>query len=117
MAKEFQPYGATYSELQKKSGLKRTAYQRALNFARDRKWLVGGGKQGAPYYLNPDGCWRAAMDASRLSVNCGGDSVAPVRPSMHPETGPSGSGSGAVEIKIDAIVALTSNAILHVDKG
>ena len=30
MAKEFQPYGATWAELMHKSGLKPTAYKRAL---------------------------------------------------------------------------------------
>jgi hypothetical protein len=81
MAKEFQ-YGATWGELHKKSGLKPTAYKRAFNFATERKWLVGGGKQGVPYYLNPDGCWRAALDPSRFSVNRGGVSVDPVEPSF-----------------------------------
>ena len=61
MAKEFQPYGATWSELRDKSGLKPTAYKAAFNYTRDRKWLIGGGGEGKPYYLNPDGCWRAAL--------------------------------------------------------
>ena len=53
MVEEFQPYGATWAELMHESGMKPTAYKRAFNFATERKWFVGGGGQGKPYYLNP----------------------------------------------------------------
>ena len=61
MVREFQPYGATWAELKNKSGMAPTTYKRAFKWATERKWFVGGGKQGAAYYLNRDGCWRAAL--------------------------------------------------------
>jgi hypothetical protein len=99
MAKEFQPYGATWAELMHKSGSKPTSYKRAFNWAVDRKWFVGGGEQGAAYYLNPDGCWRAALGPAQS-----GPSSDPVR------TLDSNSN------KIDSVVALASEAIRFVDR-
>jgi hypothetical protein len=113
MAKEFQPYGATWAELRDKSGLKPTAYKRAFNFATDRKWFVGGGKRGEPYYLNPDGCWRTALGPSYRAA---------VERNSHSEIGSSGPDAGPIQTldpdrKIDSIVALASEAILHANEG
>jgi hypothetical protein len=99
MAKEFQPYGATWAELMHKSGSKPTSYKRAFNWAMGKKWFVGGGKQGAAYYLNPDGCWRAAPGPASS-----GPSSDPVR------TLDSNSS------KIDSIVVLASEAIRYADQ-
>jgi hypothetical protein len=113
MAKEFQPYGATWAELKNKNGLKPTAYKRAFNFATDRKWFVGGGKRGELYYLNPDGSWRAALGPKYV--------VDPTESNLHPEVGPSGPDADPIQTldpnsKIDSIVALASEAIRYVDQ-
>ena len=111
MVEEFQPYGATWAELMHKSGMKPTAYKRAFNFATERKWFVGGGGQGKPYYLNPDGSWRAALGPAyagadkRMNMN-----VDPVGPNLQSETWSSGPSSVVVQTldpnsKIDRIVA------------
>jgi len=42
--------------------------------------------------------------------------VDPVESNLHPETGPSGSSSDALQAKIDGIVALASEAIRYVDQ-
>jgi hypothetical protein len=95
MVREFQPYGATWAELKDKSGIPPTSYKRAFNWAMGRKWFVGGGKQGAPYYLNPDGCWRAALGPA--------------------QSGPS---SGLVRTlgEVDSRLTTMSEAIQHVDQ-
>ena len=117
MAKEFQPYGATWAELKHKSGSKPTSYKRAFNLAIARKWFVGGGKRGELYYLNPDGCWRAALgpvpacrsaDAavksnSHSDVRSGGPDADPIR-TLDPDS------------NIDSVVALASDAIRYVDQ-
>ena len=112
MVNEFQPYGATWAELQKKSGLKPTAYKRAFNFATDSKWFVGGGGQGKPYFLNPDGSWRAALG---LYLRVAG-------PSLQPETWSNGPGSDVVQTldpdsRVDRIITLASEAIRHANEG
>ena len=115
MAKEFQPYGATWAELQKKSGLKPTAYKRAFNFATDRKWFVGGGKRGEPYYLNPDGCWRAALGPAFRPTDA-------TEPNSHPEIRSGGPDADLIQTldpnsRIDSVVALASEAIRHANEG
>ena len=114
MAKEFQPYGATWAELMHKSGSKPTSYKRAFNYATEKKWFVGGGKQGAPYNLNPDGSWKAALGVDR--------SVASAKSNFHTETETKGPSSDPVRTldsdssNIDSIVALASEAIRYVDQ-
>ena len=120
MVREFQPYGATWAELMHKSGLKPTAYKRAFNFATERKWFVGGGGQGKPYYLNPDGSWRAALGPAYAGADKGMN-VDPVGTNLQSETWPSGPSSVVVQTldpnsKIDRIVALASDAIRYVDQ-
>ena len=95
MAREFQPYGATWAELKRKSGIPPTSYKRAFNFATERKWFVGGGKQGAAYNLNPDGCWRAALGPAQS-----GPSSDPVRTLG----------------EVDSRLTTMSEAIQHVDQ-
>ena len=117
MAKEFQPYGATWAELMHKSGSKPTSYKRAFNFAMERKWFVGGGKRGELYYLNPDGCWRAALGPvpARRSAD------AAAKSDSHPELR---AGEPDVDLirtldpdsNIDSVVALASDAIRYVDQ-
>ena len=114
MVKEFQPYGATWAELMHKSGLKPTAYKRAFNFAMERKWFVGGGKRGEPYYLNPDGSWRAALGPAYRSAD-------PSESNLHPDIGSGGPNAALIQTldpnsKIDRIVALASDAIRYVDQ-
>jgi hypothetical protein len=71
---------------------------------------VGGGGQGKPYYLNPDGCWRAALGPAFLSDSVG--------PDVQSETRSSGPSSDAVQtLNPDSIVALASEAIRHANKG
>jgi len=114
MVAEFQPYGATWAELKKKSGMTRPSYKRAFNRAKEMKWFVGGGGQGKPYYLNPDGCWRAALEPA-------GSSVSSVKSNLHPEARDSEPGLNPVRAsdatsKVDRIVALASEAIRYVDQ-
>jgi len=114
MAKEFQPYGATWAELKHKSGSKPTSYKRAFNLAIARKWFVGGGKQGAPYNLNPDGSWKAALGVDTA--------VASAKSNFHTETETDGPSSDLVRTSdssssnIDSVVALTSEAIRYADQ-
>jgi hypothetical protein len=118
MVTEFQPYGATWAELMKKSGMTRHSYKRAFNRAKEMKWLVGGGGQGKPYYLNPDGCWRAAVEPP--SERATGSSVSSVKSDCHPETRDSEPGlrpAGALDpSKADRLLALTSAAIQHINQ-
>jgi hypothetical protein len=77
----------------------------------ETKMVVGGGKQGAPYYLNPDGCWRAALlgpshdarDELRFDSMAGTaePGSAPVRALDDP--------------KVDRHLALISEAIYDID--
>jgi hypothetical protein len=117
MVEEFQPYGATWAELMHKSGLKPTAYKRAFNFAMEQNWFVGGGGQGKPYYLNPDGGWRSALGPIQgpLYSRVAG-------PDLQPKTWSSGPSSDVVQTldpdsKIDRISALASESIRHANKG
>ena len=110
MVKEFQPYGATWAELKNKSGMARATYKRAFNWATKQKWFVGGGKQGAPYYLNPDGCWRAALLGPSHDVR---DELR-----SDPMAGTAELGSApvrALDPKIDRHLALISEAIYDID--
>ena len=115
MVAEFQPYGATWAELKKKSGMTRPSFKRAFNRAKEMKWFIGGGGQGKPYYLNPDGCWRAALEPPR------GRSIGSVKSNLYPETRDSEPALNPVRAsgpnsKIDSIVALASEAIRYVDQ-
>jgi hypothetical protein len=117
MVKEFQPYGATWSELHKKSGLKPTAYKRAFNFATDRKWFVGGGKRGELYCLNPDGSWRAALGPAYAG---GADRINnATASSLQPAIGSNGPNADPIQAldPNSRIVALASEAIRHANKG
>jgi len=58
MVKEFQPSsfrpsGATWAELMRKSGMKETTYQRALDWCTDHERFVGGGGRNLRDDLNP----------------------------------------------------------------
>ena len=115
MAREFQPYGATWAELKNKSGMARTTFKRGFDFAKARKWFVGGGGQNKPFFLNPDGCWRAALEPPR------GRSIGSVKSNLYPETRDSEPALNPVRAsdpnsKIDSIVALASEAIRYVDQ-
>jgi hypothetical protein len=106
MAKEFQPYGATWAELKNKSGMARMTFKRGFNFAKERNWLVGGGGRNKPFFLNPDGSWRVSLDPDRVgpSIEIGTSDPDPV---------PSWTGNS----KLDRIITLASEVIRHVDKG
>ena len=113
MVKEFQPGafrlgGATWAELMRKSGMKESTYQRALDWCIDHEWFVGGGGRNLKYDLNPDGSWRRALNPDRVG------------PSLAPETvtgGPSSVPAWTGDSKIDRIIALASEAIQHANKG
>src|SRR6516164_10488143 len=69
MVKEFQPSsfrpgGATWAQLMKKSGMKESTFQRALDWCTDHEWFVGGGGRNLKYDLNPNGKWKEAFQAS-----------------------------------------------------
>jgi hypothetical protein len=113
MVREFQPYGATWAQLKRKSGMKPTTYKRAFNWATERKWFVGGGEQGAPYYLNPDGCWRAALDSAVGPEN---RSTGVVERSCDAETGTNGPSGPSLDPKAKNHLALINEAIWHVDQ-
>ena len=120
MAKEFQPYGATWAELKKKSGMARTTFKRGFNWAKERKWVVGGGEQNKPFFLNPDGSWRAAllgpdMD-SDLPLNITVGIVKPVSDAETGTSGPSGPGSVPLDPEAESHLALMSEAIQFVDQ-
>jgi len=92
----------------------RPSYKRAFNRAKEMKWFVGGGGQGKPYYLNPDGCWRAALVPPRSSIGS-------VESCRHPETGDNEPGPNPArtedpDSKLDRLLALTSAAIQHVNQ-
>ena len=53
MVAEFQPYGATWAELKKKSGMTRPSFKRAFNRAKEMKWFIGGGGQGTWHEAEP----------------------------------------------------------------
>jgi hypothetical protein len=104
----FQPGGATWAELMKKSGMKESTYQRALDWCTDHEWFVGGGGRDFRYDLNPDGKWKAAFrspspDAEAMEVK--------KSPSVKASWGLAEGDSN------DSIVALASEAIRHANKG
>jgi len=113
MVKEFQPSsfrpgGATWAELMKKSGMKESTYQRALDWCTDHEWFVGGGGRNLRYDLNPNGKWKAAFqslspDAEAMEVK--------KSPSVEVSWGLVGRDSS------DSIVALASEAIRHANEG
>ena len=111
MVKQFQPYGATWAELMEKSGMAPTTYKRALNWTVERKWFVGGGKQGAAYNLNPDGCWRAALAPPDITTD-------PVNPVLTSETRTDGPSLDLVRPlgEAESHLALMNEAIAHVDQ-
>ena len=108
MVTEFRPYGAAWAELKNKSGMARTTFKRGFNFATERKWFVGGGGQNKPFFLNPDGLWRAALDPDGVGPN-----LDPKTMASEPSPVPAWTGNS----KIDRIVALASEAIRHANKG
>ena len=65
MAQHF-PYGTTSGKLKeqfkKDTGLKKQTYYNALEVAKAKQWIVGGGgKKGQRYSLNPNGCWQEIL--------------------------------------------------------
>jgi len=106
MAKEFQPYGATWTELKKKSGMARTTFKRGFNWAKERKWVVGGGEQNKPFFL---------MD-SDLPLNITVGIVKPVSDTETGTSGPSGPGSVPLDPEAESHLALMSEAIQFVDQ-
>jgi hypothetical protein len=50
------PQGATFTELLDKSQMSKTTFRRALGYAKDKDWFVGGGRD-QQYNLNPIGTW------------------------------------------------------------
>ena len=107
MAREFQPYGATWAQLKNKSGMARTTFKRGFDFAKERKWFVGGGGQNKPFFLNPDGSWRASLNPDGV-----GSSLAPETVTGGPSSVPAWTGDS----KIDRIIALASEAIQHANE-
>ena len=108
MGGEFQPYGATWAELKNKSGMARTTFKRGFNWATERKWFVGGGGQNKPFFLNPDGSWRRALDPDGVGTN------------FNSAIGTGGPGSGPAwtgDEKVDSHLALMSEAIQQVDQN
>ena len=107
--KEFQPRGATWAQLMKKSGMKETTYQRALDWCTDHEWLVGGGGRNLKYNLNPDGKWKEAFRSS----------IREEMKAMEAKKSPSSKASwglGSGDDKVDRHLALISEAIHDVDE-
>jgi hypothetical protein len=106
MLKEFQPKGATWARLKRRSGMPATTYKRAFNAAVAMGWFVGGRqsglRQGLPYNLNANGCWRSAF----------GPRLAPVGPSLDSAW----TSNSKPESKFDRLLAATSMAIQHAGK-
>jgi|SRR6516162_8705213 hypothetical protein len=116
MVKEFQPSsfrpgGATWAELMKKSGMKETTYQRALDWCTDHEWFVGGGGRNLRYDLNPNGKWKAGFQSSRSLSPSAEATEVKKSPSVVASWGLAGGDSN------DSIVALASEAIRHANKG
>jgi len=109
MVKQFQPgEGAAWAELMKRSGMKESTYQRALDWCTEHEWLVGGGGRNLKYHLNPDGKWREALQPSFHT------DLKAMEAKESPSSEASwGSGEGS---KVDSIVALASDAIRYVDQ-
>jgi hypothetical protein len=61
---QFFPDGATNTQLEQQSGMSDTTFKRALGYAREQKWLIGGGGRGLPYNLNPNKCWQQSGPTS-----------------------------------------------------
>jgi hypothetical protein len=128
MAKEFQPQGATFRQLERKAGMGNSTYKRAFNTATAMKWFVGGGARGLPYNLNPNGNWKVGI-GSKGPPHRGVDptwtlSSGPPQVQGGPDLDLTQSEScNDPEInegdsdKFDRLLALTSQAIRHVDDG
>jgi hypothetical protein len=72
------PDGATATKLRKQCeadlGFKKTTFYEALDCAKAKGWIVGGGQRGARYNLHPNGSWREAAQGPAQ----GSDLVGPV---------------------------------------
>jgi hypothetical protein len=107
MVKEFQPGafrlgGATWAELMRKSGMKESTYQRALDWCIDHEWFVGGGGRNLKYDLNPDGKWQEAFR-----------SPSPDAEAAEVKKSPSVEGSRGLD---EGDLALISEALQHIDQ-
>jgi hypothetical protein len=114
MVKEFQssdfrPGGATWAGLMKRSGMKESTYQRALDWCTDHQWFVGGGGRNLKYHLNPDGKWKAAFRSP----------LSPAVEAIEVKKSPSLEANWRLvrgDEKIDRHLALISEAIHDVDE-
>jgi hypothetical protein len=79
------PEGATFTKLHKQSEMKKTTFCSALECAKAKGWIVGGGKRGARYNLNPDGSWKISAERSAQCSDLVGPSAIPLR-----DSGPTG---------------------------
>ena len=111
MAQHF-PYGATSGKLKEQfkqhTGLKKQTYYNALEIAKVKQWIVGGGgKKGQRYSLNPNGRWQEALRDYSVSVG-GTEQVGPI----------SNQSIGPIPERhwTDSHLALMSEALQHIDQ-
>ena len=109
MAQHF-PYGTTSGKLKeqykKDTGLKKQTYYNALEIAKVKQWIMGGGgKKGQRYCLNPNGCWQEVMRSVSIS---GTEQVGPI----------SNQSIGPIPERhwTDSHLALMSEALQHIDQ-
>jgi hypothetical protein len=58
------PEGATFTKLHKQSEMKKTTFCSALECAKAKGWIVGGGERGKRYNLDPQGSWKNSEEGS-----------------------------------------------------
>jgi hypothetical protein len=109
MARHF-PYGTTSGKLKeqfgKDTGLKKQTYYNALEIAKAKQRIVGGGgKKGQRYCLNPNGCWQEAL--VEFSVG----RTERVGPTSNQSIGPI-----TEQCWTDSHLALMSEALQHIDQ-
>jgi hypothetical protein len=109
MAQHF-PYGTTSGKLKeqfgKDTGLKKQTYYNALEVAKAKQWIVGGGgKKGQRYSLNPNGCWQEVMRSISISKT---EQVGPI----------SNQSTGLIPERhwTDGHLAIMSGALQHIDQ-
>jgi hypothetical protein len=98
------PYGTTSGKLKEQfkrdTGLKNAAYYKALEVAKAKQWLVGGGgKKGQRYSLNPNGCWKESLWGNPITGAAASEQL-----------------TEATAERVRAYLALASEALRHINQ-
>jgi hypothetical protein len=128
MSQYFAVHGATtevlHRRFQEETKLKKQTFCNALVCAKAKEWIIGLSQQGVPNILNPNGCWREALQEpvhpayqhQSKTLNSAIESDQSGCTSLNQtDVGQAWTSEGNDEL--DSVVALASDAIQHANKG